>query len=1016
MESRIGGRLGHVRLHTGPTAHRSASELGAAAYTVGRHVVLGRAAGRLTGPARNMLLGHELAHSAQQRFVTDAELPAARAGRSGDRFESEANQVASSPQPIGVCLRTAGPVVQQFSEDELRKYLASISANGIEDNRNSDNKARAIVNRWKQGGSDFELTPRLMVLLIEEMLDGPTLDDDENAILEILERAGYVHLRHLFGGSGVSVERLLDDLHGEEDTRLRRFLTTRFEGGLGAIRSDDVQPVGRSVPFGAPLQRSEEDRRPGDELPAQQCDIRNPAACYSYESWIEQFLDLARFESRSARLVPGKDVPMVLGVRAPIDTANDPDALPPVRRPPRIHGRQPYTYEDGFIDGPTETWVRRHLPAHLVEVAYQLPSDCADIAVILRHVWLVYHHRSEDFQGRDTRVWSIGSQLGDPRSKHIQDLIVQTIYTGNVARIVRPYTSADGSAMRGWSDLESRLHVGDMLVWDHPAPAGGHAHTIMNITRDGDGNVTSLDVLQGNLPIGEGRATDIVEAEIEAGRIRQSRKKQSIKKFRRYPGRRIERNRLRPNPTSLRDVDGIWTWKRSKLVAAGPPVNADGPGSVNNAGGRRLEDWLPTFRAATSANQLQSLFEAAVLKLRTQLETGEDVGPAGAENFGRAAGLKLWELAAASASRTSSGRLSADDLGETSHYRPLKHMLGMLDAVSQRSRTTDTIELFDQIAIALEAAARGTTSVSFAADQARVLVTGFDPFSSGHQPERGRVNPAGAVALQLDGTELDGASGRRTGVEGVVLPVSFSQFRAGVVESLLDQQAGPLDAVITISLSPGRAPNAPLKLERFAVGVHELHDGTREGVPAGPSQAGTGPAIAEAQGADRIAERAGMTPSELIEDRTIRFEFTSAPNADAALEALGLAPEGSATVLIRDLEALRIIAAGAIRRRGGTGIRFRVGGRTHRAEILRGPGGDFLSNEVSYRMLRALQGESTTSFHLHTPRATADAGGVIPQEVSTRAQRSTRLGALRGARQVIAMVAESVRKIIKAVT
>lgn len=43
MEARLGADFSDVRLHTGPTAQRSAAEVGARAYTSGSHVVIGAA-------------------------------------------------------------------------------------------------------------------------------------------------------------------------------------------------------------------------------------------------------------------------------------------------------------------------------------------------------------------------------------------------------------------------------------------------------------------------------------------------------------------------------------------------------------------------------------------------------------------------------------------------------------------------------------------------------------------------------------------------------------------------------------------------------------------------------------------------------------------------------------------------------------------------------------------------------------------------------------------------------------
>ena len=63
MEARFGGgrRFGDVRVHTGTEADRSAAEIGAQAYTSGRHVVLGKEA---VGDKR--VIAHELTHVVQQ--------------------------------------------------------------------------------------------------------------------------------------------------------------------------------------------------------------------------------------------------------------------------------------------------------------------------------------------------------------------------------------------------------------------------------------------------------------------------------------------------------------------------------------------------------------------------------------------------------------------------------------------------------------------------------------------------------------------------------------------------------------------------------------------------------------------------------------------------------------------------------------------------------------------------------------------------------------------------------------
>jgi len=67
MEPRFGHDFSNVRVHSGPTAERSAWEVNARAYTVGRNIVFG--SGQLAPMSRDgqRLLAHELTHVIQQR-------------------------------------------------------------------------------------------------------------------------------------------------------------------------------------------------------------------------------------------------------------------------------------------------------------------------------------------------------------------------------------------------------------------------------------------------------------------------------------------------------------------------------------------------------------------------------------------------------------------------------------------------------------------------------------------------------------------------------------------------------------------------------------------------------------------------------------------------------------------------------------------------------------------------------------------------------------------------------------
>ncbi|WP_202448117.1 DUF4157 domain-containing protein, partial [Streptomyces sp. SID2999] len=102
MEARFGTGFGDVRVHSGPDAERSATEIGARAYTAGSHVVLGR------GGGDKHTLAHELTHVVQQRqgpvSGTDSGHGFALSDP-GDRFEraaeANAHRVMSGPVPDG---------------------------------------------------------------------------------------------------------------------------------------------------------------------------------------------------------------------------------------------------------------------------------------------------------------------------------------------------------------------------------------------------------------------------------------------------------------------------------------------------------------------------------------------------------------------------------------------------------------------------------------------------------------------------------------------------------------------------------------------------------------------------------------------------------------------------------------------------------------------------------------------------------------------------------------------------
>jgi len=234
MERQFRSDFSHVRIHTDAQAAASARAIRATAYTAGSHIVFGNGAYDPQTPRGRHILAHELAHVVQQRGTTAPPAAVQRLAW----YES-----------VAVFFGAEG----NFGDKELLTYLEKITtANEHEGSFDSDNKARAIVRRWKAGEGKFKLTPIQKALLIQEMQDGPTLDDDEQAILDLLELSDIAALQIMFGSGNLSVSDLESDLDGDEYKSLKRFFAARFRGGRDAVAKGDVEPQGEPG-TGAPL-------------------------------------------------------------------------------------------------------------------------------------------------------------------------------------------------------------------------------------------------------------------------------------------------------------------------------------------------------------------------------------------------------------------------------------------------------------------------------------------------------------------------------------------------------------------------------------------------------------------------------------------------------------------------------------------------------------------------------------------------------------------------------------------
>lgn len=107
MSHTTGADLSDVRVHRGPLAEQKAAEHGAAAFTVGRNIIMGANVPAAGSAAGDLVLNHELAHAAQQRdAATDSRARKQSVGGESSAAEHDATQAT-----MGIA---AGPTAGAF--------------------------------------------------------------------------------------------------------------------------------------------------------------------------------------------------------------------------------------------------------------------------------------------------------------------------------------------------------------------------------------------------------------------------------------------------------------------------------------------------------------------------------------------------------------------------------------------------------------------------------------------------------------------------------------------------------------------------------------------------------------------------------------------------------------------------------------------------------------------------------------------------------------------------------------
>ncbi|WP_433918637.1 pyroglutamyl peptidase [Streptomyces canus] len=331
----------------------------------------------------------------------------------------------------------------------------------------------------------------------------------------------------------------------------------------------------------------------------------------------------------------------------------------------------------------------------------------------------------------------------------------------------------------------------------------------------------------------------------------------------------------------------------------------------------------------------RSGFDAVPLRFTRALGTARSYAEARKVVVGQ--GSALWKRAVdrAQGRGPAGGDLSRDD------DRPLYWArLGM----SREVRTWEpSFGLSDEQRAALlgelERTSRGQSAVRYPGGDRlkRVLVTGFDPFTLDRDIRIS--NPSGASALALDGTVIETAEGPAR-VETVVFPVRWQDFTDQTVERALRPYLKKVDLFTTVSQG---------RVGRFD--VERTNGAWRGGFPDN--------------------DNVGVTGVVPVPDPASQPQWTT-----TTLPYKAIVDADTGRFPVYDNTSVTEIPA------GGTVPVVRADGPTAGSAARAGGGGNYLSNEIAYRvtLLRDRLGlhDVLPGGHVHTPVLEFGAGNTDP--------------------------------------
>lgn len=300
-------------------------------------------------------------------------------------------------------------------------------------------------------------------------------------------------------------------------------------------------------------------------------------------------------------------------------------------------------------------------------------------------------------------------------------------------------------------------------------------------------------------------------------------------------------------------------------------------------------------------------------------------------------GKKLWEAA----KRTVAEQAILDD-------RSLYWSRLSLTAYLRASQFAVPLSSNQRISLIerLENSSRGRDSIEFTAGAVKkILVTGFDPFLLDKHIDQS--NPSGIVALNLDGQTLTYGQASAE-IQTVIFPVRFEDFDAGEVEQLIEPllKTRQVDMIVTVSM--GRTD---FDLEHF---------------PGRRRSSGSPDNLNVYSGGDETKPKIPLLNGAVIEGPEF-LEFSLPYRAmqqvilDAKQDANKQQGEVTYPYLINDNRTITTL--------DGT-FEAKTLAELKGATAVRGSGGGYLSNEISYRSVRLAHKYQPLipTGHIHTPR------------------------------------------------